>query len=81
MSRRDLDPADVAKNLAWLRDNWTPEDLDSARARMQPQPRRETFAEGVARRLGELRSLYELTRRLREARPMTAQDAAAKDGT
>lgn len=79
MSRRELDPTEVARRLAWLRENWVPEDLESARARMQPQPRRETFAEGVARRLGELRSLYELTRTLQGAGASTARDAPVED--
>ena len=64
-----------------MKDNWTPEDLESARARMQPQPRAETFAEGVARRLDELRALYELTKRLQVARPNAAQDAPKEDAT
>ncbi|MCR9162359.1 MAG: hypothetical protein ACE37F_31530 [Nannocystaceae bacterium] len=76
MSRRELDPAVVSKRLSWLREHWTPEAIESARARMQPQPKAETFADGVARRLAELRALDELTRRLHQARPSVARDGA-----
>ena len=75
MSRRELDPAAVAERLAWLREHWTPEDMEAARGRMQPRARSETFAEGAFRRLNELRALCELTRRLQLTRPSAAQDA------
>jgi hypothetical protein len=59
---RDLSPAVVSKRLGRLRDLYVPETPEQARARLLPEARRETpFAEGVARRLAELRALCELT--------------------
>lgn len=59
---RDLSPTLVSKRLALLRDLYVPETEEQARLRLGPEARREIpFAEGVARRLAELRALCELT--------------------
>lgn len=64
----DLSPTLVAKRLARLRELYVPETEEEARLRLLPEPRRDIlFADGVARRLAELRALCELTAYLHRA--------------
>jgi hypothetical protein len=65
-----LSPEIVARRLAELAALYVPEDVESARQRFATERpgRSETFAEGAARRLAELRELYELTHVLQSAR-------------
>lgn len=66
----ELDPIAVARRLAWLREHFVAETVEEARARFERERpgRAETFEEGVARRLAELRELDELTQTLHSAR-------------
>lgn len=66
----ELDPIAVARRLAWLREHFVAETVEEARARFERErpARAETFEEGVARRLAELRELDELTQTLHSAR-------------
>jgi hypothetical protein len=66
----DLDPIAVARRLAWLREHFVAETVEEARERFERErpARAETFEEGVARRLAELRELDELTQALHSAR-------------
>jgi hypothetical protein len=64
-----LSPERVTQRLAELAALYVPEDVESARlrfARERPS-RAETFEQAVARRLGELRALIELTKVLHAA--------------
>jgi hypothetical protein len=65
----ELDPIAVARRLAWLREHFVAETVEEARARFERErpARAETFEEGVARRLAELRELDELTQTLHSA--------------
>lgn len=65
----ELDPIAVARRLDWLREHFVAETVEEARARFERErpPRAETFEEGVARRLAELRELDELTQTLHAA--------------
>lgn len=65
----ELDPIAVARRLAWLREHFVAETVEEARARFERErpARAETFEEGVARRLAELRELDELTQTLHAA--------------
>lgn len=66
----ELDPIAVARRLDWLREHFVAETVEEARARFERErpARAETFEEGVARRLAELRELDELTQTLHAAR-------------
>lgn len=66
----ELDPIAVARRLDWLREHFVAETVEEARARFERErpARAETFEEGVARRLAELRELDELTQTLHSAR-------------
>lgn len=66
----DLDPARVAARLAALAELYVPETIEEGRARLLADAMSpEAFADGVARRLDELRALDELSRYLHRARP------------
>jgi hypothetical protein len=68
----DLDPARVAARLAALAQLYVPETIEEGRARLQADAMSpEAFADGVARRLDELRALDELSRYLHRARSVT----------
>ena len=64
-----LSPEVVERRLAELAALFVPEDVESARRRFANERpvRNETFAQAVARRLEELRELYELTYVLQSA--------------
>lgn len=64
-----LSPEVVSRRLAELAAIYVPEDIESARQRFARErpPRVETFDQAVARRLGELRELLELTNALQSA--------------
>jgi hypothetical protein len=65
----DLSPEAVQRRLQQLAELYVPEDLETARQRLEsdrPKPR-ETFNEAAARRLEELRALCELTQVLQAA--------------
>ncbi len=66
---RDLDPHVVAAHLAELRDLYVPETVVDGAARLAREvpPSTESFDERVARNLGELRALCDLTRYLGQA--------------
>ena len=65
----NLAPAAVAARLERLRALYQPLREAEARALMEERPSTdETFAQGVSRRLSELRALMELTRALHGAR-------------
>lgn len=66
----ELAPIAVARRLDWLREHFVAETVEEARARFERErpARAETFEEGVARRLAELRELDELTQTLHAAR-------------
>jgi hypothetical protein len=68
--KRDLDPRLVAERLAALARLYVPETRAEGRERLAKErpPSRESFEEAVARRLGELRALDELTRYLHRGR-------------
>jgi hypothetical protein len=59
---RDLDPSKVAHRLAGLRAGYVAEDVDEGRRRLalERPSGDESFAQGAARRLAELRALCEL---------------------
>ncbi|MFV8753671.1 hypothetical protein ACNOYE_24210 [Nannocystaceae bacterium ST9] len=65
----DLSPDAVARRLARLRELYVPEDRASATARLAAERpfRRESFEQGVGRRLAELRDLLELSNVLQRA--------------
>lgn len=66
----ELDPRLVAARLAKLASLYVPETIEEGRARLARErpPRDETFEQAVARRLGELRALYDLALYLRQGR-------------
>jgi hypothetical protein len=66
--KADLSASAVRARLAALRASYVPMTADEAHERMRAPPRPETFEEGVARRLAELRSLMALTERLQRRR-------------
>lgn len=67
--RNELDPADVERRLAELRELYVPETVEEGRKRLRAEAMSpEAFASGVAQRLDELRALDDLTRYLHEPR-------------
>lgn len=64
---RELAPAAVALHLEELRRLYCSESIEEGQRRHARPAQHVPFAEAVARRLGELRALLELTRRLHEA--------------
>jgi hypothetical protein len=67
---RELDPEAVARRLAELAASYVPETVAEGRARLRREALApDAFADGVARRLEELRALDELTRYLHAAIP------------
>ncbi|HLT38436.1 MAG TPA: hypothetical protein VK034_19250 [Enhygromyxa sp.] len=64
-----MSPAAVQARLDRLRELYVPEDLETARRRLEAErpALRETFNEAAARRLEELRALCELTQVLHAA--------------
>lgn len=66
--KRDLDPIEVAANLARLRGLYRPESIEEGRVRLERERPTEPFEIGVARRLRELRALDEVTRYLHRKR-------------
>lgn len=67
--RGELDPAAVARRLEALRAIYVAESVDEGRRRLREEARSSAaFTSAVARRLGELRTLDELTRYLHAAR-------------
>jgi hypothetical protein len=69
MSEAELSPTAVHRRLERLREIYVPEELETARRRLEAERTRprETFNESAARRLEELRALCELTRVLHAA--------------
>jgi hypothetical protein len=65
MSRRELDPAQVAARLAALRELYVPVYAAEAEVWMRGERAVVPFAVAVAQRLAELRALDELDRHLR----------------
>lgn len=66
----ELDPDVVLARLDALRASFVAETVDEARARLarEAPSADESFEEGVARRLAELRALHELARALHRRR-------------
>ncbi len=75
---RDLSPRAVVERLERLRASYVPMTAEEARHLLTAPARTETFSEGVARRLAELRALLDLTTHLHRAHRVGASEVASK---